>query len=208
MKKLLLGLLVLLVLFVIGCGGSGGVSASSTVLDYDLRTYIDKSSFRAEGTVNSENTLATYTSEYTGSVGYDGTLLDLHKNILSVNNTDETSLIGTYLGNIYTIEDPSRYCEIIDGHTPTPVPTNATIGYVSDIVPLSCTDGTNVVVYFELHDGGDNNALLISRSITYMNGDALVVESISTVDTNMNLLAYEMQIGSDIHFEATSITQY
>ena len=136
----------------------------------------------------------------------------MHLNELSLTYsggvTFETSYTGTYLGNIYTIEDPYRSCEIVDGHTPTPVPTDATIGYVSDIVPLSCTDGVTMVVYFELQDGGDNTALLVSTSKTYINGETLVVESISKIDTNLNLLAYEMQIGNDIHFEATSITQY
>ena len=214
MKKLLLGLSVLLVLFVIGCGSSedGGGSASPTVLEYDLRTYIDKSSFKVEGTIDDVNTPVTYISEYIGSEDYLGTLLDVHLNLLSYNDSggviSETSNTGTYLGNIYTIEGPSRYCEIVDGHTPTPVPTDATIGYVSDIVPLSCTDGVTAVVYLELKDGGDNNARLISTSKTYSNGETRVVESISKIDTSLNLLAYEMQIGSDIHFEATSITQY
>lgn len=214
MKKLLLGLSVLLVLFVIGCGSSedGGGSASPTVLEYDLRTYIDKSSFKVEGTIDDVNTPVTYISEYIGSEDYLGTLLDVHLNLLSYNDSggviSETSNTGTYLGNIYTIEGPSRSCEIVDGHTPTPVPTDATIGYVSDIVPLTCTDDVNVVVYFELQDAGEDNALLVATSKTYINGEVLVVESISTVDKDMNLLAYEMQIGSDIHFKATSITQY
>lgn len=214
MKKLLLSISVL---FVIGCGGGGtaddgGISANPTPIGYDLRTFIDKSFFRAEGTVDDTNIIVTYFSEYTGSEDYLGTPLDMHLNELSFNDsgsvTFETSYIGTYLGNIYTIEDAYRSCEIVDGHTPTPVPTDATIGYVSDIVPLSCTDGVTMAVYFELQDGGDNTALLVSTSKTYINGETLVVESISKIDTSLNLLAYEMQIGSDIHFEATSITQY
>ncbi|MGB5506717.1 MAG: hypothetical protein WBM70_08530 [Sulfurovum sp.] len=218
MKKLLSGLSVLFMLFVIGCGGGGsssddgGVSANPTPIGYDLRTFIDKSFFRAEGTVDDVDILVTYFSEYIGSEDYLGTPLDMHLNELSLTYpggvTFETSYTGTYLGNIYTIEGPSRNCEIVDGHTPTPVPTDATIGYVSDIVPLSCTDGVTMVVYFELQDGGDNTALLVSTSKTYINGETLVVESISKIDTDLNLLAYEMQIGNDIHFEATSITQY
>lgn len=217
MKKIYLSVLISTTFLFNACGGGGSsedgtITANPTALGYDLRTYIDKSSFRVEGTIDVDNTQAIYTSEYIGSEDYLGTLLDVHENILFISNssgsTTETSYTGTYLGNIYTIEGPSRSCEIVDGHTPTPVPTDATIGYVSDIVPLTCTDGVTVVVYFELQDAGEDNALLVATSKTYINGEVLVVESISTLDKNMNLLAYEMKIGSDIHFKATSITQY
>ena len=217
MNKLLSDLSALIVFFMIGCGGGGsaedgGVSANPTPIGYDLRTFIDKSTFKVEGTIDGENTQVIYFSEYLGSEDHLGIPLDIHLNELSLNYsgsvTFESSSIGTYLGNIYTIDDPTRSCEIVDGHTPTPVPTDANIGYVSDIVPLSCTDDVTVVVYFELQDGGDNTALLVSTSKTYINGETLVVESIAKIDTNLNLLAYEMQIGSDIHFEATSIIQY
>lgn len=218
MKKIITILLAgTAAIFMSACGGGGSSedgtnTAGPTVSGYDLRTYIDKSSFKVEGTIDVENTQVIYHSEYIGSEDYLGTPLDVHLNLLSISNSSgavsETSSTGTYLGNIYTIEGPSRSCEIVDGHTPTPVPTDATIGYVSDIVPLTCTDDVNVVVYFELQDAGEDNALLVATSKTYINGEVLVVESISTVDKDMNLLAYEMQIGSDIHFKATSITQY
>lgn len=215
MKKLLLSVSILLALFANGCGGGSsdgdGITANPTPVGYDLRTFIDKSSFKVEGIIEGDGTQVIYFSEYIGSEDYLGTPLDIHQNELflsySGGATSETSYTGTYLGNIYTIEG-SRNCEIVEGHIPTPVPTDAAIGYVSDTVPLSCEDGVTVVVYFELQDGGDNTALLVSTSKTYINGETLVVESIATIDTDLNLLAYEMQIGSDIHFVATSITQY
>ena len=66
MKKLLSSLSVLFMLFIIGCGGGGsssddgGISANPIPIGYDLRTFIDKSFFRAEGTVDDVDILVTY----------------------------------------------------------------------------------------------------------------------------------------------------
>lgn len=198
----------------VGCGGGSSSSDSTTItapspIEYDLRTYIDKSSFTTnlEGTVNGVNTVATNYSEYVGNMDYLGIPLNVHENVLVVNGITETSYMGTYLGNIYALEGSARECYIAEGVTPTPIPTNAMIGYVSDVVPLVCTDGATAEFSFRLQDGGGDNALIVATSKLYINNQVLVSTSFSTVDANMNLLAYKLQIGDNIYFEATSIIQ-
>lgn len=195
----------------VGCGGGGSSSDPSitTPIEYDLRTYIDKSSFtiNLEGTVNGVSTLATSYSEYIGNIDYLGTPLNVHESVLVINGVTETSYVGTYLGNIYAIEGSARNCYIAAGVIPTPIPTNATVGYVSDLVPLECTDGATAEVSFKLQTGGGDNALVVATTKLYINGQVLVSTSFNTVDPNMNLLAYKIQIGEIIYLEATSITQ-
>lgn len=214
MKSLKMMVAVLGVSLLVGCGGGGSSGGGGTPppvaqLEYDLRTYIDKSSFtiNLEGTVNGVSTLATSYSEYVGNVDYLGTPLNVHENVLVINGVTETSCVGTYLGNVYAIEGSARNCYIVDGVVPNPVPTNAMVGYVSDVVPLECTDGATAEVSFKLQAGGGDNALVVATTKLYINGQVLVSTSFSTVDPNMNLLAYKIQIGDNIYLEATSITQ-
>ncbi len=192
------------------CGGGGGSSSSpAPVTTYDLRTYIDKSSFtmNLEGTINGASAFATFYTNYVGIVDIEGTPLDVHETTFVIAGVTEYSYTGTYLGNIYAIEGSARNCYIAPNVTPTPVPTNATIGYVSDVVPLQCDDGATAEVSFKLESAGGSNALVTATTKLYSNGGVLVSQSLSEVDPNMRLLSYEMNVGGNISLHSTSITQ-
>ena len=161
-----------------------------------------------EGTVNGAQTQATFYSNYTGVYDLAGVPLDVHESVFIINGNTSYSYSGTYLGNIYAIEGDARDCYLADGVTPTPIPTNATIGYGSDVVPLVCTDGAHVEVSLKLQSGGGNNTHVIATTKLYTNGGVIVSTSSSILDPNMVLLSYEINIGNNVSLTATSISQY
>ena len=193
------------------CGGGSSSSGSTPppTNTYDLRTYIDKSSFtmNLEGSINGVSSVATFYSNYIGNTDLGGTLLDVHETTLIITGLTEIGYTGTYLGNIYAVEGSARNCYISQGVTPTPIPTNATIGYVSDVVPLQCSDGATAEVSIKLESAGGNNALAVATTKLYANGGVLVSQSLSEVNPNMRLLSYEINIGGNVSLHSTSITQ-
>ena len=215
MKQFKIFVLSLISLFLIACGNSSSTSTPLPTLPaeytYDLRTYLDKSSF----TVNMKGNIdgifhpqVTYYSKHQGNVDYQGITLDLHENTLE--EVIATSYTGTYLGNVYTLESSERDCYIVSGVTPTPIPTDAPVAYESDIVPLECTDGASMEVsYILAPDLKVGNARLTVTSKLYIQDTVLVSKTHSLLDHNMSLLAYQIVIGDNISLQATSIiTQY
>jgi len=195
------------------CGGGGGTSdvPPEPLIEYDLRTFIDKSSLtlNLEGIVDGTTVQGTYYVTYEGTFDYMGTTLDLHQQVAVIDGTTDTSYMGTYLGNLYAmLLNDGTECYIAEGVTPTPIPTNATIGYVSDVVPLECTEGSRVEISVKLLAGEGDSAIAATTAKWYNAYGSLLLtsESYTTFDPNMNILAYEIKTGNII-FQATSITQ-
>lgn len=188
------------------CGGGGGSSNTNT---YDLQTYIDTASLaiNLEGTINGVETVGTSYSTYLGIVDTPIGSLNVHETIIIINGVAETSYGGSYLGNIYAIEGSARNCYLRTGVTPTPVPQNATIGYVSDVVPLTCSDGATAEVSLSLESGGGDNALVVATTKLYTAGGVLVSQSLSLVNPSMRLLEYDINIGGVALLHSTSIQQ-
>ncbi len=199
------------------CGGGGGGTPDNgggtnpppaNTNKYDLRNYIDKVSLRLnmEGTISGQDTQATFDSDYIGNYDYSGTPIDIHEVTWIFNGSSVISQTGTYLGNIYGIESAERNCYIASGITPTPIPTDATVGYVSDVVPLECDDGASAEVSMKLNADGPDNAIAVATVKLYVGSQVTETKSFSKLDPNMNLLSYEFE-GNNISLHSISIQQ-
>lgn len=193
MKKLLIGLSSLFVLLFTGCGGGGGdsttiIASAANSNQYDLRTFIDTAEYTidGEGTITSNavtyNATGTYQSSYQGTeVVTTGETVHLHDITMLLDAGgiafEQSASSSTYMGNIIGIlhsTDVSCGFPIESLAVIAPVPNDAQVGYTSDVVPLSCSDGTYITNVLELNDAGGGNAELSIISNTYVSkGGAL-----------------------------------
>lgn len=228
MKKITMSLLVSTAILFTACGG-GGSSTVPNTNQYDLRTFIDTGSFTVdgEGTANTPSgaidLVGTYKTSYqgTGIVGsgetvhhHDITMI-LSGGGLTVSEKAESS---TYMGNIIRTNDITNGV-ICDATLPlpdlTPIPTDAQVGYMSDVVSLQCDDGTYITHVIKLNDAGGGNAeiSLISNIYEFQGGALQATETDNVVVTpsmsmvNVEISGYIASDDATFTLYSTSITQ-
>ncbi len=204
------------------CGGGGGSSTPTdggatepepVVNTYNIRDYIDKAStiMQVEGTKNGNSVEGELRNIYVGDIDYNSYTFHQHEGVFS-NFTEGTSRLtysDTYQGNIVGISDNYNLDCTIDttNGDPAPIPTNATIGYTSDITTLVCTNGEIREISFTLDAGTGDNAVITATNHITVSGQAITTSSVSIVDPKMTLLSYELYApGLSLH--STSIEQY
>ncbi len=192
-------------LLLTACGGGDDIiDAISGNRTYNLQKYIDTSSFSAQMT-DINNVQATYKNSYDGTDGATHT----HNSSIQIENLPAISYeIKTYLGHTQSIKTLTNNCFLQEGVTPSPIPTNATIGYVSDPVTLECHSGITMTVLHELRQGTGGDAVLVSRTSTnVIEGVSTATERMFTIDSSLNTLSYSMNTGL-LSLHSTSVTQY
>lgn len=216
-------------LLLTACGGGGGSTpVEPNTNQYDLRTFIDTVAYtiNGEGTITAPaGTIAvtgTFKSVYNNTGVVNGVTAHLHDVtlILSGGGTTVTSDIesATYMGNIIYTNNitENRVCEtVLAPSTLTPIPIDAQVGYISDVVALTCSDGNYVTNLLKLNDAGGGNAELSIISNTYESqGGALVsseTDSIIVTPTmsmlNANITGSIPADGITFALYSTSITQ-
>lgn len=231
MKKVITILLaVTAAMFMTACGGGGGGSVSEpNTNQYDLRTFIDTASY----TINGEGTITISGETYSGTGVYQSTYqgtgtaptgetINNHETIMlgSANGIDLSLLRNhaTYMGYIAFVEYPNDgiSCETpLSSSDVTPIPTDAQVGYISDIVPLECNNGAYITNVFKLSDAGGGNAelSLISNTYEYQGGALMVSETMNIVVTpGMSIVSAEISRNDSwndlsLLVYSTSITQ-
>ena len=190
MKKITTILLAgIAAMFMSACGGGGGSTpVEPNTNQYDLRTWINTAGYHidGEGTITAPtgtlNVDGFYRSFYEGtSIAPTGETVHNHFVTLSLTAATITIMQSvnstTYEGNLVYVDN------VTDGivcETPLaladimPVPTDAQVGYISDIIPLECSDGSYITYLIKLSDAGGGNAELSIISNTYVSqGGAL-----------------------------------
>lgn len=212
------------------CGGGGG---DSTIVPntnlYDLRTFIDTGSFTVdgEGTANTPfgaiDLVGTYKSSYQGTrVVNSGETVHLHDITMILSGggvtVSEKAESSTYMGNIIRTNDITNGV-ICDATLPlpdlTPIPTDAQVGYISDVVSLQCDDGTYITHVIKLNDAGGGNAeISIISNIYASQGGALQATETDNVVVTPSMSMVNVEISGYIASEdatfilySTSITQ-
>lgn len=230
MKPIKMTLLAGTVILFTACGGGGGDSTTlPNTNQYDLRTFIDTSSFtvHGEGTANTPSgtydVSGTYKSSYQGTsvVGsgetvhhHDVTMM-LTVGSVTVSQRAESS---TYMGNIIRTNNITEGV-ICEATVPlpdlTPIPTNAQVGYISDEVSLQCDDGSYITQVIKLNDAGGGNAEIsvISNIYAYQGGALQATETDNVVVTptmgmvNAEISGYIPSEDTTFTLYSTSITQ-
>ncbi len=213
------------------CGGGGsdsGTNPTPTEYTYNLQDYLNTYSghMNLEGTAYTANgnipvgmeSIIEYVGTYTATTGET-----LHQKdqtqIYNINGTSiiSTSSVGFYKGYMAELisYETGVYCgATLSSSSVTPIPKDAKIGYVSDTIPLECSDGTSMTYLLKLESAGGSNALMKGILNAYSNNGALVGSSTSEtiVTPSMDIINYHMEIkdlvnGGSAILDSTSISQ-
>lgn len=221
-------------MFMSACGGGSSDPVDPVEPNtnkYDLRTWIDTGGFliNGEGTLTLSpedpiNVTGSFQSEYLGtSTAPTGETVHDHNITMILSAEGVTALErklsrSTYMGNVVSVTNAvgGGPCETtLELAALTPVPTDAEVGYMSEVVPYLCDDGRYITNQIKLEDAGSGNAIFsLLINVYESEGGALIVnETDSIVITpDMSLVSGEI-IGSfplsNISYElySTSIVQ-
>lgn len=220
-------------IFMNACGGGGSSDPVDPVEpntnQYDLRTFINTKGYVIDG----EGTITVPT----GKLNLTGTLQSIYQGVSmaptgeTVHNHDVTIILTADTISVTQSADSTTYegyivyvDRITDGvvcETPlalsslTPVPIDAQVGYISDTIPLECSDGSYVTTVLKLNDAGGGNAELSVISNTYVSQGG-VLESSETdniiLSPTMSILSANISgsipaDGITFNLDSTSIAQ-
>jgi len=221
--------------------GGGDTAPVTNTNKYDLRTFINTAAYTIDGvgTVtlpsgDTANLTGTYKSFYDGAelfvpflvpdgaVVPDEVLLHRHDGTIILTAGTMTQTISTesitHMGHIVVMNNITTAVNCVTPFTPdqiTPVPIDAQVGYISDIIPLSCDNGSYITNVIRLDDAGGGNAELsiISNTYEYQGGALQSTETDRIIVTpNMSIVNVEKLIsfptgGPSLTLHSTSIVQ-
>jgi len=218
-------------LFFTACGGgsSGDDTNPPVEYTYNLQNFLNTVAYSMtlEGTTEVANNTINISAEI--FVQYKGTFTTAEgdivheKDITQIFNRNGTEVIGTSNAVFYNgymvyqvINETGVYCVTpLDAEDITPIPTDAKIGYISDSLPLECSDGTYITYLGKLESAGGSNATIKGIINTYSHkGGTLINTSTSetVVDPSMNIINFSLDTkdftnGVNTTLDSTSITQ-
>jgi hypothetical protein len=231
MKQITMSLLASTAILFTACGGGGDdTTIVPNTNQYDLRTFMDTSSYTVtgEGTAITPNgtfdLTGTYKSSYQGtSVVGSGETVHHHDvtmllTVVGVGTISQNAESSTYVGNIIRTNNLTEGV-ICEATLPlpdlTPIPTDAQVGYISDVVSLQCDDGSYATRVIKLNDAGGGNAEIsvISNMFEYQGGTLLGSETDNVIVTpsmsmvNVEISGYDVSTDTTVTLNSTSITQ-
>ena len=211
------------------CGGGSSSDGDVTEYTYNLQNYMNTSSYRMnlEGTLqagdNNLNVSAEMYLDYEGTHTVEGGHIVHEKELTQILNVDGIEVIATSYAEFYNgymvyqvINETGVSCLTpLSAEEITPIPTDAKIGYISDSIPLECSDGTYMTYLGKLEGAGGSNATIKGIVNTYSHkGGTLINTGISetVVDPSMNIINYYVETkdfnnGINMTLDSTSITQ-
>lgn len=230
MKQITMSLLASTAILFTACGGGGGDAAAvPNTNQYDLRTFIDTVSYTVSGAGTLTIAGTSYDLSGTMQTTYQGTdepiagvIVHLHDAtmILNANNIQvvQSANSATYMGNLVYVDNTTAGITCgtpLEPNAITPVPTDAQVGYISDVIPLECSDGTYQTIVMKLNDAGGDNAELAIISNTYSSQGGTLQDSQTTyvvVTPNMSMVNVELSgsvpsESATYTLNSTSITQ-
>jgi len=209
MKKISFVIMIVMAIFLNGCGDTNNKNNSAPVapsITYNLSIFSTVAlQIDVEGSMNNSPVMGTYSSYYTGDMDYEGIPLSVRQNILQVGDQVFSTNTGYYQGSHFGTRTSERTCTVPDISLLSPPPTNASIGFQSDVTTFSCTDGATLEVETKLEKAGGNDAYYISTSRLNLSSGTITTEEIYTVTENMKIVIYESKIsGGTINLDVTS----
>jgi len=227
-------LLVLsLALFFNACGGGGGgdtANIDNQSYTYNLKKFSDSHTSTTEfsGTVKvpegTVNVTATHTSQYDGTETLEngnvihrqsGTFIieSSNNSIISQSNSATFGGVPIYSYNQTT---GVECFTTLEANETTPLPENATANYVSDITPLTCSDGTykESLIRIVSTSGQYAQVEILTNGYTSHGGTLTHTEKDTyTIDPNLNISKIEIQLTdiiNNIQYElkSTSVTNH